>query len=76
MNQMFREYRAPYGIQQLMQLQFSSEFINPGQMSGIQNSGVFSQYPDQQSIQRQAFTSPVQSIIGESPQIQLLITEW
>ncbi len=44
--------------------------MNPGQMSGMQNSGVFSQYPGQQSMQRQAFMSPVQGNIGESPQIQ------
>ncbi len=50
--------------------QVLSEFINPGQMSGMQNSGVFSQYPGQQSMQRQAFMSPVQGSIGESPQIQ------
>ncbi len=36
----------------------------------MQNSGVFSQYPGQQSMQRQAFMSPVQGNIGESPQIQ------
>jgi hypothetical protein len=53
-----------------MPSQLSSEFINPGQMSGMQNSGVFSQYPGQQSIQRQLFMSPVQGNIGESPQIQ------
>ncbi len=53
-----------------MPSQFSGEFINPGQMSGIQNSGVFSQYPGQQSMQRQAFMLPVQINIGESPQIQ------
>ncbi len=55
-----------------MPSQFSSEFINQGQMSGMQNSGVFSPYPGQQSIQRQAFMSPVQGDIGESPQIQFL----
>jgi hypothetical protein len=69
MNQMFREYRYPYVIQQSMPSQFSSEFINPGQMSGMQNSGVFSQYPGQQSMHRQAFMSPVQGNIAESPQI-------
>jgi hypothetical protein len=53
--------------------QFSSEFINPGQMSGTRNSGVFSQYPSQQSIQKQAFMSPVQGNIRESPQIQFFI---
>jgi hypothetical protein len=50
-----------------MPSQFSSDFINPGQMSVMQNSGVF---PGQQSMQRQAFMSPVQGNIGESPQIQ------
>jgi hypothetical protein len=67
MNQMFREYRDPYVIQQSMPSQFSSEFINPGQMSRLRNSGVFSQYPGQQSMQRQAFMLPV---LRESPQIQ------
>jgi hypothetical protein len=70
MNQMFREYSDSFVIQQSMSSQFSSEFINPGQMSGMQNSGVFSQYPGQQSMQRQAFMLPVQDNIGESPQIQ------
>ncbi len=70
MNQMFREYSDPYVIQQSMPSQFSREFINPGQMSGMQNSGVFSQYPGEQSMQRQAFMSPVLGNIGESPQIQ------
>jgi hypothetical protein len=70
MNQMFREYSDPYVVQQSMPSQFSSEYINPGQMSGMQNSGAFSQYPGQQSMQRQAFMSPVQGNIGEIPQIQ------
>ncbi len=67
MNQMFREYSDPNVIQQSMPSQFSSDFINPGQMSGMQNSGEFSQYPGQQSMQRQSFMSPVQGNIGESP---------
>jgi hypothetical protein len=64
MNQMFREYSDPYVIQQSMPSQFSSEFLNPGQMSGMRNSGVFSQCAGQQSMQRQAFMSPVQGNIG------------
>ncbi len=70
MNQMIREYSDPYVIQQSIPPQLSSEFINPGQMSGMRNSGVFSQYPGQQSMQKQLFMSPVQGNIGESPQIQ------
>ncbi len=70
MNLMFREYSDPHAIQQSIPPQLSSEFINPGQMSGMRNSGVFSQYPGQQSMQRQLFMSPVQGNIRESPQIQ------
>jgi hypothetical protein len=38
MNQMFRECCEPYVIQQSIPSEFLSELINPGQMSGMQNS--------------------------------------
>jgi hypothetical protein len=70
LNQMFRKYSDTYVQQKPMPSQFFIEYVNPWQSSGIQNPGIFSQYPRHQSMQSQAFMSPVQGNIGESPQIQ------